>query len=112
MLACNHFPVDDCKSADLRRYSLGAAPISRLKARVKELADPYRMADATSENDVLFERMIAPALYMRHWVRYSRGVWPKTVLNFKAEADRDMRASRDSDSTDKLLSRPECIASI
>jgi hypothetical protein len=42
------------------------------------------MADATSENDVSFERIMAPALYTRHWVRYSRGVWPKTVLNFRA----------------------------
>src|SRR3984893_1055036 len=102
--------MDDCRSALLRRYSLGASPISRLKTRLKELSDPYPMADATSENDVLFERIMAPALCIRHRVRYSRGVWPKTVLNFKAKADLDMRASRASDSTDQLLSMPECIA--
>src|SRR5260370_23810965 len=76
--------MDDCRSALLRRYSLGARPISRLKTRLKELSDPYPMADATSENDILFERIMAPALYIRQRVRYSRGVWPKTVLNFKA----------------------------
>ena len=110
MLGRNHSPVDDCRSARLRRYSLGATPISRLKTRLKELSDPYPTADATSENDILFERIMAPALYIRHWVRYSRGVWPKTVLNFKAKADLDMRASRASDSTDQLRSMPECIA--
>src|SRR6202045_3215048 len=102
--------MDDCSSAHLRRYSLGATPISRLKTRRKELSDPYPTADATSENDVLSERIMAPALCIRHRVRYSRGVWPKTVLNFKAKADLDMRASRASDSTDQLLSMPECIA--
>src|SRR5258707_9090464 len=111
MLARNHSPMDDCRSAHLRRYSLGATPISRLKTRLKELCDPYPTADAASENDVLFERIMSPALHIRHCVRYSRGVWPKTVLNFKAKADLDMRASRASDSTDQLLSRPECIAS-
>ena len=70
------------------------------------------MAEATSENDMLFERIMAPALYIRHWVRYSRGVWSKTVLNFKAKADLDMRASRASDLTDQPLSIPECIAPI
>jgi hypothetical protein len=70
------------------------------------------MADATSENDILFERIMAPALYIRQRVRYSRGVWPKTVLNFKAKADLDMRASRASDPTDQLLSMSECIACI
>ena len=70
------------------------------------------MADATSENVVLFERIMAPALYIRHLVRYSSGVWPKTFLNFNAKADLDMRASRASDSTDQLLSKPECIACI
>src|SRR5260370_3933543 len=110
MLACNHSPVADCRTAHLRRYSLGATPISRLKTRLKELSDPYPTVEATSENDVWFERIMAPALYIRHWVRYSRGVWPKTVLNFKAKADLDMRASRASDATDQLLSRLECIA--
>src|SRR6202040_26993 len=104
--------MDDCSSAHLRRYSLGAPPISRLKTRRKELSDLYPTADATSENDVLSERIMAPALYIRHWVRYSRGVWPKTVLNFKAKADLDMRASRASESTDQFLSRPACIASM
>src|ERR1700680_1737613 len=103
--------MDDCTRAHLRRYSLGGTPISRLKTRLNELSDPYPTANAASEN-VLFERIMAPALYMRHWVRYSRGVWPKTVLNFKAKADRDMRASRSSDSTDQFRSRPECIASM
>jgi len=112
MLARNHSPTDDCRSAHLRRYSLGASPISRLKTRLKELSDPYPMADATSENDILFERIMAPALYIRQRVRYSRGVWPKTVLNFKAKADLDMRASRASDPTDQLLSMSECIACI
>jgi hypothetical protein len=112
MLTRNQSPVDDCRSAHLRRYSLGAAPISRLKTRLKELSDPYPTADATSENVVLFERIMAPALCIRHCVRYSRGVWPKTVLNFKANADLDMRASRASDSTDQFLARPECIACI
>src|SRR5260370_12848903 len=102
--------MDDCRSAHLRRYSLGASPISRLKTRLKELSDPYPMADATSANDVLFERIMAPALCIRHRVRYSRGGWPKTVLNFKAKADLDMRASRASDPTDQLLSMAECIA--
>jgi hypothetical protein len=92
MLACNHSSVDDCRNAHLRRYSLGASPISRLNTRLKELSDPYPTAEATSENDILFERILAPALYMRHCVRYSRGVWPKTVLNFKAKADLDMLA--------------------
>src|SRR4029077_6166076 len=92
------------------RYSLGASPISRLKTRLKELSDPYPTADATSENDVLFVRIMAPPLYIPHRVRYSRGVCPKTVLNFKAKADLDIRASRASDSTDQLLSMPECIA--
>src|SRR5467141_528586 len=110
MLARNHSPMDDCRSAHLRRYSLGATPISLLKTRLKELSDPYPTADATSENDILFERIMAPALYIRHCVRYSRGVWLKTVLNFKAKADLDMRASRASDATDQLLSMPECIA--
>ncbi len=53
---------------------------------------------------------MAPALYIRHCVRYSRGVWSKTVLNFRANADLDMRASRASDATDQLLSMFECIA--
>src|ERR1700738_5127068 len=104
--------ADDCVSAHLRRYSLGATPISRLKTRLKEVSDSYPTAEAASENDVSFERIMAPALYIRHCVRYSRGVWPKTVLNFKAKAELDMRASRASDSTDQLLSRPECIASM
>jgi len=82
MLAPNHSPMDDCRNAHLRRYSLGATPISRLKTRLKELSDPYPTADATSQNDVLFDRIMPPALYIRHWVRYSRGVWPKTILNF------------------------------
>jgi hypothetical protein len=90
----------------------GSLPTSRLNTRLKELSDPYPMADATSENDVFFEPIMAPALYMRHCVRYSRGVWPKTVLNFKAKADLDMLASRASDSTNQLLSMPECIASM
>jgi hypothetical protein len=102
--------VDDSRSAHLRRYSLGATPISRLKTRLKELSDPYPTADATSENDICSERIMAPALYIRHWVRYSRGVWAKTVLNFKAKADLDMRASRASDATDQFLLMPECIA--
>ena len=68
------------------------------------------MADATSANDILFERIMPPALYIRQRVRYSKGVWPKTVLNFNAKADLDMRASRASDSTDQLLSKPACIA--
>src|SRR6266403_5547174 len=111
MLGRNQSPVDDCRSAHLRRYSLGATPISRLKTRLKEPSDPYPIADATSEKDILFERIMSPALCIRQRVRYSSGVWPKTVLNFKAKADLDMRASRASDSTDQLLSRPECIAS-
>src|SRR5580704_16483695 len=73
MLARNHSPADDSRSAHLRRYSLGATPISRLNTRLKELSDPYPTADATSENDRLFERIMAPALYIRHCVRYSRG---------------------------------------
>jgi hypothetical protein len=112
MLARNHSPVDDCRCAHLRRYSLGASPISRLKTRLKELSDPYPTAEATSAKDVLFARIRPPALYIRHCVRYSRGVWPKTVLNFRANADLDMRASRASDLTDQFLSRPECIACI
>src|ERR1700694_2394093 len=104
--------MEDCRSAHLRRYSLGATPISRLNTRLKELSDPYPTPDATSENDVLFERIMAPALYIRHCVRYSRGVWPKTVLNFKAKADLDIRASRANDATDQRLSRSKCIASI
>ena len=108
--ALDHSPMDDCRIAHLRRYSLGATPISRLNTRLKELSDPYPMADATSENDVLFERIMDPALYIRHWVRYSRGVCPKTVLNFKANADLDMRASRASDATEQRLSKPACIA--
>ena len=96
----------------MRRYSLGATPISRLNTRLKELSDPYPMADATSEKDILFERIIAPALYIRQRVRYSSGVRPKTVLNFKAKTDLDMRASRASDSTDQALSKPACIACI
>src|ERR1700675_3505333 len=101
MLASNHSPIDapidDCRTAYLRRYSLGATPISRLKTRLKELSDPYPTAEATSDNDVLFERIMAPALYIRHCVRYSSGVWRKTVLNFKAKADLAMRASRRSE---------------
>ena len=110
MLGRGHSLMDDSRSAHLRRYSLGATPISRLKTRRKELSDPYPTADATSENDVLFNRIMAPALYIRHCVRYSRGVWLKTVLNFKAKADLDMRAWRASDLIDQLLSRRECIA--
>src|ERR1700730_3305244 len=110
MLTRTHSPTDDGRSVLLRRYSLGATPIFRLKTRLKELPDPYPTADATSENDVLFERIMAPALYMRHWVRYSRGVCPKTALNFRAKADLDMRASRARDAIDQLLSRRECIA--
>src|SRR5258708_34009538 len=102
--------MDDCKSAHLRPYCRGASPTARLKTRLKELSDPYRMADATSAKDILFERIMPPALYIRQRVRYSKGVWPKTVLNFNAKADLDMRASRASDSTDQLLSMPECIA--
>src|ERR1700687_292281 len=112
ILARNHSPMDDCRSADVRRYSLGATPISRLNTRLKELSDPYPTADATSENDVLFDPIMPPALYIRHWVRYSRGVCPKTVLNFKPKAALAMRAARASDSTDQLLSKPECIASM
>jgi hypothetical protein len=108
MLSYNH--LDDCRSAHLRRYSLGATPISRLKTRLKELSDPYPTADATSENDLWSERIMSPALYMRHCVRYSRGVWSKTFLNFKAKADLDMLASRARDATDQLLAKPECIA--
>src|SRR5260370_38694935 len=99
----DHSPMEDCGSAHLRRYSLGASAISRLKTRLKELSDPYPMADATSENDIWFERIMPPALYIRQRVRYSKGVWPKTVLNFNAKADLDMRASRASESTDHLL---------
>src|SRR5216684_2302294 len=110
MLARNHSPMGGCTDAHLRRYSLGATPISRLNTRLKELSDPYPMADATSEKDILFERIIAPALNILQRVRYSSGVRPKTVLNFKAKADLDMRASRASDRTDQLLSKPECIA--
>ena len=110
MLPANQSPIDDWRTVHLRRYSLGATPISRLKTRLKELSDPYPMADATSENDRWFERIMAPALCIRHRVRYSRGVWPKMVLNLKAKADLDMLASRASDSTEQLLSMPECIA--
>src|SRR5260370_12299940 len=102
--------MDDCSSAHLARYPVGASPISRLKTRLKELSDPYPTADATSANDLLFERIMAPALYILQRVRYSRGVWPKTVLNFRAKADLDMHASRASDATDQLLPRLECIA--
>src|SRR5580692_6566919 len=104
--------MGDCRTAHLRRYSLGATPISRLNTRLKELPDPYPTPDATSVNDVFFVRITAPALYILHCVRYSRGVWRKTVLNFKANADLDMRASRASDSTDQVLSKPACIACI
>ena len=112
MLTRKSFSDGRCRSAHLRRYSLGATPISRLNTRLKELSDPYPMADATSEKDILFERIIAPALDIRQRVRYSSGVRPKTVLNFKAKADLDMRASRASDATDQLLSMSECIAPI
>ena len=94
MLAPNHSPMDDCRNAHLRRYSLGATSVSCLKTRLKELSDPYPTADATSQNDVLFDRIMPPALYIRHWVRYSRGVWPKTILNFKAKADLDMHQGK------------------
>jgi len=112
ILARDHSPVDDCRSAHLRRYSLGATPISRLKTRLKELSDPYPTAEATSENDPFFERIMAPALYILHWVRYSRGVRPKTVLNFKAKADLDMCDSRASEATDQFVLTLECIASM
>jgi catechol 2,3-dioxygenase-like lactoylglutathione lyase family enzyme len=56
--------------------------ISRLNTRLKELSDPYPTSDATSENDVLFERIMAPALYICHCVRYSRGVWPQNGPKF------------------------------
>ena len=112
MLTRKLFSYERCRSAPLRRYSLGVTLISRLNTRLKELSDPYPMADATSEKDILFERIIAPALYIRQRVRYASGVRPKTVLNFKAKADLDMRASRASDSTDQLLSKPACIACI
>ena len=49
---------------------------------------------------------------MRHCVRYSSGVCPKTVLNFNANEERDMRASRASDATDQFLLMSECIACI
>src|ERR1700739_4339553 len=101
MLARDQAPMDDCERPYLRRYSLGAAPISRLKTRLNELSDPYPTADATSEKGIL-ERTIAPALYIRHCVRYSGGVCLKTVRNFLAKADLDMRASRASDATDQL----------
>ena len=55
---------------------------------------------------------MSPALYIRHCVRYSSGVWPKTVRNFNANADLDMRASRANDATDQRLSMSACIASI
>ena len=110
MLTRKLFSYERCRSAHLRRYSVGVTPISRLNTRLKELSDPYPMADATSEKDILFERIIAPALCIRQRVRYSSGVRPKTVLNFKAKADLDMCASRASDSTDQLLSKPACIA--
>ena len=71
--ARNHSPIDDCRNANLRQYSLGAKPISRLKTRLKELSDPYPTAEATSDNDELFERIMAPALCIRHRVRYSSG---------------------------------------
>src|SRR6266404_5633847 len=109
---CNHSLADDSRNAHLRRYSLGATPISRLKTRLKELSDPYPTDDATSENDAPFERIMSPARCIRHCVRYSRGVWPKTVLNFKANADLDILASRASDSTDQFFSSPERIACI
>lgn len=112
MLACVHSAVDDCGSAQFRRYSRGASPISPLNTRLKELSDPYPTADATSENDIPFERIMAAALYIRQRVRYSKGVCPKTVLNFNANADLDMRVSRASDSTDQRLAKPECIACI
>src|SRR5580692_8853182 len=107
-----HSSIYDCRSLHLRLYSLGATPISRLKTRLKELSDPYPTADATSDNDSLFERIMAPALYIRHCVRYSKGVWPKTVLNFAANADLDMLASRASDSTDQFSSKLPCIAAM
>src|SRR3984893_3890905 len=108
--ARNHSPIDDCRNANLRRYSLGAKPISRLKTRLKELSDPYPTAEATSDNDVLFERIMAPALYIRHRVRYSSGVWPKIILNLKAKADLDILASRANDATNQFFSRPQRIA--
>ena len=108
--ARNHSPIDDCRNANLRRYSLGAKPISRLNTRLKELSDPYPTAEATSDNDVLFERIMDPALYIRQRVRYSSGVWPKIVLNLNAKADLDILASRASDSTDQFFSRPQRIA--
>jgi hypothetical protein len=40
-------------------------PISRLKTRLKEPSDSYPTADATSENDALFERIKEPALNIR-----------------------------------------------
>src|SRR6202140_912286 len=103
-------PMDVCRSAHLHRYSLGAKPISRLKTRLKELSDPYPTAEATSDNDALFARIMAPPRYIRHWVRYSRGVCPKMVLNRKAKADLDILASRASDSTDQFFSSPQRIA--
>ena len=69
MLTRKSFSYGRCRSAHLRRYSLGATPISRLNTRLNELSDPYPMADATSEKDILFERIIAPALYIRQRVR-------------------------------------------
>src|SRR5258708_11388679 len=54
MLARNHSPLDDCRGAHLRRYSLGASPISRLKTRLKELSDPHPMADASESYCCLF----------------------------------------------------------
>src|SRR4029077_6077815 len=62
----NHAPIEDCRGAHLRRYSLGATPISRLKTRLKELSDPYPAADATSKSEALFERLMTPPLSTRH----------------------------------------------
>jgi len=54
-------------TSTLRRYSLGARPISRLKTRLKRNFGRYPTAAATSESDVLFRAKQGAALYIRHW---------------------------------------------
>src|SRR5260370_11831385 len=57
--ASYHPSIDDRRSVHLRRYSLGATPISRLNTRLKELSYPYPTPHTTSANTEFFYALIA-----------------------------------------------------
>jgi len=81
VFAVQSFPCGRFQERALAPIFPGSYAYLSLKDTTEKNFRSVSIDDATSENDAPFERIMSPARCIRHCVRYSRGVWPKTVLN-------------------------------